>query len=94
MANPEFNQTKIHDYVITLILTLIPGLLIGIYGLTMCLFKNESKILKKAWFFKLISLIYFYFIGKGLYLIYYDWHYEHHHNHKMMSYVFYHDYAL
>ena len=66
----------------------------AIYGVTICLFKDEQKVLKKAGLFRLIALFYYALILWGLGKIGYDWWFEHHHNHRMMSYVFYHDFLI
>jgi hypothetical protein len=72
-----------------LVATLVPALLMAVFGLVTCMFSDQTKILKKAGLFRLIGLGYYVTIVYGLYLIFSDWYYQHHHNHRMMSYMFY-----
>ena len=69
--------------------TLIPALLIGGFGLVICMFSDQSKIIKNAGPFNLMALGYYGTILHGLWLIFADYYWQHHHNHKMMSYMFY-----
>jgi hypothetical protein len=50
--------------------------------------------MRNAGLFRLFALGYYLVMMHGLGRIAYDWYFEHHHNHRMMSYVFYHDYIL
>ena len=92
--NPEYPQDKLARYSVYLVFSLIPGLLTAIYGITLLMFKDDSKVLKRAGLFRLFALGYYIAMGHGVYRIAYDWYFEHHHNHRMMSYVFYHDYLI
>lgn len=89
-----FNQEKLPKYAAYFIFSLIPALIVAIYGLTTTMFKDQDKVLRKAAVFRLISHLYTGLIFWGLYKIWADWHYEHHHNWRMMSYMFYLDFAL
>lgn len=92
--NPDYPQEKLPRYTAYLVFSLVPGLLMAIYGLTLLMFKDENKVLRNAGLFRLIGLGYYVTMAHGLGRIAYDWYFEHHHNHRMMSYVFYHDYIL
>eukprot|EP00347_Sterkiella_histriomuscorum_P009303 403341721 len=93
-SDPYYNQDKLPMYGAYLILSLLPALIIAIFGLTLCLFKDQDKVLRKAGIFRFMSYLYLGLILYGVYKIWYDWFYEHHHNHRMMSYMFYLDFMV
>ncbi|CDW89504.1 eukaryotic translation initiation factor 4e type 2 [Stylonychia lemnae] len=92
--DPYYPQQKLERYTMYLIFSLLPQILVAIYGLTICMFKDTTKILRNAWLFRLITYLYDGLMLWGLYKIWYDWWFEHHHNHRMMSYIFYHDFLI
>ncbi len=67
LGNPSFDQSHLVENFAQSILLLVPSYYIAFYGLVLCLSRDPAKIYKKAWFFQLLTLIYFYLIGLALY---------------------------
>lgn len=92
--DPQYPEVKLQEYSLYLVGSLVPALLMGVFGLVICMFSDQTKILKRSGLFNLVGLAYYFVILYGLYTIFYDYWFMHHHNYRMMSYMFYLNYVI